>query len=50
MIGLTNLGTADNSGHTATLRSVQIRQSQTSHVCGMLGDISLGGLTMYFKS
>ena len=29
-----------NSGHTATLRSAQIRQSRTSYVRGTLGDIS----------
>jgi len=31
--------TSDNSGHTATLRSTQIRQSQTSYVRKSLGDI-----------
>jgi len=32
--------TADNSGHTAMLRSAQIRQSRTSHVHNPLSAIA----------
>jgi len=33
--------TAHNNGHTATLRSAQIRQSRTSHVHKTLSEIAL---------
>ena len=43
MKNIRNKATSDNSGHTATLRYAQIRQSRTSHVRRTLSEIRLGG-------
>jgi len=42
MGGIDTPTTSDNSGHTATLRSANIRQSRTSYVRETLGDIANG--------
>lgn len=42
--------TSYNSGHTATLRYAQIRQSRTSYVCKTLCEIRLGGWQYTFIS